>query len=75
MASPADSDAGFADEWELVVELDAATCEAISSIDNGGAFLGMCMECVGRGGGGVSPRFRIRIDPNSLGKSDVKVDC
>lgn len=48
------------------------------SITNGGAFRGILIELTGSGGG-VSPRFsvsfRIRIEPNSLGKSEVNVDC
>lgn len=65
------------DECEAA-ELDVPAFDAIVSIANGGALRGICIKLVGRGGGGVSTRFnvsfRIRIDPNSLGKSEVKVD-
>lgn len=70
------SEGGF-DDCELV-ELDPAICEVMESIVIGGALRDMYVAFAGSGGG-VSPRlsvsFRIRIDPNSLGKSDVKVDC
>lgn len=71
-----DSAGGFG-RWDMLALPVACTLDARVSIVNGGALRGMFIVCEGTGGGD-SPRFsvsfRIRIDPNSLGKSDVKVD-
>jgi hypothetical protein len=74
---PVTSDGFAVSERVAALSLGALEGDDVS-ITNGGAFRGILIELTGRGGG-VSPRFSvsflIRIEPNSLGKSEVNVDC